>query len=129
TVAGDALARYKKLRGYDVYYLTGTDEHGQKIQQKAEAKGVSPLEYINPIVDEGKQVWKSLDIEYNDFIRTTEPRHEIVVQRIFQKLLDQGDIYKGEYQGWYCTPCEAFFTPTQLKDHKCPDCGNDVHLV
>ncbi|HEY8364674.1 MAG TPA: methionine--tRNA ligase, partial [Haloplasmataceae bacterium] len=129
TVAGDALARYKNLRGYDVFYLTGTDEHGQKIQQKAEAKGITPLEYINPIVEEAKKVWKSLDIEYNDFIRTTETRHTKVVQKIFQKLLDQGDIYKGEYQGWYCTPCEAFFTPTQLVDHKCPDCGNEVHLV
>lgn len=129
TVAGDALARYKKLRGYDVYYLTGTDEHGQKIQKKAEEKGVSPLEYINPIIEDAKKVWKSLDICYDDFIRTTESRHELAVQKIFQRFIDQGDIYLGNYEGLYCTPCEAFFTPTQLVDNKCPDCGGEVNLV
>src|SRR5690554_2853263 len=129
TVAGDAMARYKKLRGYDVYYLTGSDEHGQKIQQKAQEEGKKPLEYINPIIKDAKAVWKSLDIEYDDFIRTTETRHKLAVQKIFERFIKQGDIYKGEYEGWYCTPCEAFFTPTQLNDHKCPDCGSVVHLV
>ncbi len=129
TVAGDAMARYKKLRGYDVYYLTGSDEHGEKIQSKAEEKGLTPLEYIDPIIKEAKEVWKSLDIEYDDFIRTTDKRHEEAVQKIFKKFVEQGDIYKGEYEGLYCTPCEAFFTPTQLKDNKCPDCGEEVHLV
>ncbi len=129
TVAGDAMARYKKLRGFDVYYLTGTDEHGEKIQKAAEEKSLKPLEYIDPIIDNAKEVWKSLDIEYNDFIRTTEERHKVAVQKIFQRFIDQGDIYKGEYEGWYCTPCEAFYTPTQLNDHKCPDCGREVHLV
>lgn len=129
TVAGDALARYKKLRGYDVYYLTGSDEHGQKIQQKALEQGITPLEYIDPIIKDAKEVWRILDIEYDDFIRTTEERHKKVVQKIFEKLIAQGDIYKGEYEGWYCTPCESFFTPKQLKDNKCPDCQSEVHLV
>ncbi len=129
TVAGDALARYKKLRGYDVYYLTGTDEHGEKIQKTAAKAGLTPLEYIDPIIKQAKETWKSLDIEYNDFIRTTEARHEQAVQKIFKQLMDQGDIYKGVYQGWYCTPCESFFTPTQLVDGKCPDCGREVQLV
>ncbi len=129
TVAGDAMSRYKKLRGYDVYYLTGTDEHGEKIQKKAEEKGVTPLEYIDPIVNDAKEVWKSLDIEYDDFLRTTDKRHEIAVQKIFKRFVDQGDIYKGEYEGMYCTTCESFFTPTQLNENKCPDCCGEVHLV
>ena len=129
TVAGDAIARYKKLRGYDVYYLTGSDEHGQKIQEKAEAKGVTPLEYINPIIADAKKLWKTLNIEYDDFIRTTEKRHILGVQEIFERFLKQGDIYKGIYEGWYCTSCESFFTPTQLNENRCPDCKGEVHLV
>ncbi|MDF2699873.1 MAG: methionyl-tRNA synthetase [Haloplasmataceae bacterium] len=129
TVAGDALARYKKLKGYDVYYLTGTDEHGQKIQKKAEENNITPIEYIDPIIKEAKELWKRLDIQYDDFIRTTEERHVAAVQKIFQKFVDRGDIYKGEYEGWYCTPCESFFTETQLVDHKCPDCGREVNRV
>ncbi len=129
TVAGDALARYKKLRGYDVYYLTGTDEHGQKIQKKAEEKGISPIDYINPIIEDTKRVWESLDICYDDFIRTTEKRHVLAVEKIFQKLTEQGDIYLSNYEGLYCTPCESFFTQTQLVDNKCPDCGGEVNLV
>jgi len=129
TVAGDVLSRYKKLRGFDVFYLTGTDEHGEKIQKKAEEKGITPIDYIDPIIEEAKAVWKSLDIEYDDFIRTTEKRHEDAVQKIFQRFVDQGDIYKGVYEGLYCTPCESFFTIAQLKDEKCPDCNGDVHVV
>jgi methionyl-tRNA synthetase len=129
TVAGDAMVRYKKLKGFDAYYLTGTDEHGQKIQKKAEEAGLTPLEYIDPIVESAKELWKKLDIQYDDFIRTSEKRHEDIVQKIFQRFIDQGDIYKGAYEGLYCTPCESFFTETQLKDNKCPDCNRDVNLV
>lgn len=129
TVAADAMARYKKLRGYDVYFLTGTDEHGQKIQKKAQELNLEPLEYINPIVENAKKLWKKLDIEYDDFIRTTEERHKRVVQDIFERLLKQGDIYLGEYEGQYCTVCESFFTESQLVDGRCPDCGSEVQLV
>jgi methionyl-tRNA synthetase len=108
TVAGDAMARYKRLRGYDVMYLTGTDEHGQKIQKSAEAAGKDPQTFVDEIVAGIQKLWGALDISYDDFIRTTEPRHKKVVQKIFQKLLDQGDIYLGEYEGWYCVPCESF---------------------
>lgn len=130
TVAGDAMARFKRLQGFDVRYLTGTDEHGQKIQERALAAGVSPQVFVDNIVDGIKDLWQTLDVEYDDFIRTTEPRHKEIVQAIFAKLEAQGDIYKGEYEGWYCTPCESFFTETQVgEDHKCPDCGRDVQLV
>ncbi|MDN4527431.1 methionine--tRNA ligase [Fictibacillus fluitans] len=129
TVAGDALARYKRLKGYDVMYLTGTDEHGQKIQQKAEENNVSPQQYVDEIVTGIKELWEKLDISYDDFIRTTEDRHKESVEKIFKQLLDQGDIYLGEYEGWYCTPCESFFTETQLVDGKCPDCGREVKRV
>ncbi|ERJ12315.1 methionine--tRNA ligase [Haloplasma contractile] len=129
TVAGDAMARYKKLRGYDVFYLTGTDEHGQKIQEKAEEQGIKPIDYVTPIVEDAKKLWESLDIEYDDFIRTTDERHEEAVAKIFQRFIDQGDIYKGEYEGLYCTPCESFFTETQLNEGQCPDCGREVKLV
>ncbi|HET7615421.1 MAG TPA: methionine--tRNA ligase, partial [Bacillales bacterium] len=129
TVASDAIARYKRMRGYDVRYLTGTDEHGQKIQKKAEDAGVTPKEYVDEIVAGIQELWKELDISNDDFIRTSEPRHKMVVQRIFQKLLDQGDIYLGEYEGWYCRECESFFTDRQLVDGKCPDCGRDVQKV
>lgn len=129
TVAGDAMARYKRLRGYDVMYLTGTDEHGQKIQEKAEEKGVSPQSYVDEIVSGIQDLWKKLDISYDDFIRTTETRHKEVVEKIFAQLLEQGDIYLGEYEGWYCTPCESYFTETQLVEGNCPDCGRPVHRV
>ncbi|MFO7296097.1 MAG: methionine--tRNA ligase [Clostridia bacterium] len=129
TVAADAMARFKRLTGYDVMFLTGTDEHGQKIERLAREKGVTPKEYVDNIVAGIKELWKLMDISYDDFIRTTEERHEKVVQKIFKKLYDQGDIYKGEYQGWYCTPCESFWTERQLVDGKCPDCGRKVELV
>lgn len=129
TVAADAMARYKRLRGYDVMFLTGTDEHGQKIERIAREKGVSPKQYVDEIVAGIKELWKLMDISNDDFIRTTEKRHEEIVQKIFKKLYDQGDIYKGIYEGWYCTPCEAFWTERQLVDGKCPDCGREVELV
>ena len=129
TVAADSIARYKRLRGYDVKFLTGTDEHGQKIEEKAKAAGVTPIEYVDNIVTGIKQLWKDLKITNDDFIRTTEERHEKIVQKIFTKLYEQGDIYKGEYEGKYCTPCESFWTETQLVDGKCPDCGREVKLV
>jgi methionyl-tRNA synthetase len=129
TVAGDAMARYKRLRGYDVMYLTGTDEHGQKIERKAAEEGVTPQQYVDGIVTGIKELWKKMDISYDDFIRTTEERHKIVVEKIFQQLLDQGDIYLDEYEGWYCTPCEAFFTERQVENGNCPDCGRPVEKV
>jgi len=129
TIIADAIARYKRLSGYDVFYLTGTDEHGQKIQKKAEETGVSPQEYVDEIVDNAKDLWKSLGISYDKFIRTTDEEHVLCVQKIFKKLYDQGDIYKGEYKGLYCTPCESFWTETQLVDGKCPDCGREVNEV
>ncbi len=129
TVAGDAMARYKRMRGYDVMYLTGTDEHGQKIQQKAEEKGISPQEYVDGMIRDIKILWKKLDISYDDFIRTTEERHKKVVEKIFKRLLDQGDIYLDQYEGWYCTPCESFFTDRQVEDGNCPDCGRPVEKV
>ncbi|EFM09906.1 methionyl-tRNA synthetase [Paenibacillus curdlanolyticus YK9] len=129
TVAGDAMARYKRLRGYDVRYLTGTDEHGQKIERKAQESGKTPLQFVDEIVLGIKELWKKLDISYDDYIRTTEDRHKRVVERIFTKLVEQGDIYKGEYEGWYCTPCESFFPERQLNDGNCPDCGRPVELV
>ncbi|MBO7743963.1 methionine--tRNA ligase [Paenibacillus sp. MWE-103] len=129
TVAGDAMARYKRLRGYDVWYLTGTDEHGQKIERKAAEKGQTPQQFVDDIVVLIKDLWKKLDISNDDFIRTTQERHKAVVERIFDRLLQQGDIYKGHYEGWYCTPCESFFLERQLVDGNCPDCGRPVELV
>ena len=129
TIIADAIARYKRLTGYDVFYLTGTDEHGLKIQKKAEDAGVTPQEYVDEIVGNAKDLWKSLNISYDKFIRTTDKEHVECVQKIFKKLYDQGDIYKGEYKGLYCTPCESFWTETQLVDGKCPDCGRDVNEV
>ena len=129
TIIADAIARYKRLTGYDVFYLTGTDEHGLKIQKKAEEAGITPQEYVDKIVVNSKDLWKSLNISYDKFIRTTDPEHVVCVQRIFEKLYNQGDIYKGEYKGLYCTPCESFWTETQLVDGKCPDCGRDVNEV
>lgn len=129
TIIADAIARYKRLIGYDVFYLTGTDEHGLKIQKKAIDAGITPQEYVDKIVVNSKDLWKSLNISYDKFIRTTDPDHVVCVQRIFEKLYNQGDIYKGEYKGLYCTPCESFWTETQLVDGKCPDCGRDVNEV
>ena len=129
TVIADAINRYKKLQGYDTFFLTGSDEHGLKIQKKAEQEGVSPKEYVDKIIENAKDLWKSLDIEYDRFIRTTDEDHVETVQRIFEKLYDQGDIYKGEYKGLYCTPCESFWTETQAADGKCPDCGREVNEV
>ncbi|MFY9176534.1 MAG: methionine--tRNA ligase [Caldicoprobacterales bacterium] len=129
TVAADAMARFKRLTGYDVMFLTGTDEHGQKIERVAKEKGVSPKEYVDHIVAGIKELWKTLDISYDHFIRTTDPEHKETVQKIFKKLYDQGDIYKSEYEGWYCTPCESFWTEVQLNEGKCPDCNREVELV
>lgn len=126
STAADTMARFKKLTGYDVFFLTGTDEHGQKIERKAHEAGVTPKAYVDHIVDGIKALWKMMDIEYDDFIRTTDERHVKSVQKIFRKLYDQGDIYKSEYEGWYCTPCESFWTELQLKDGCCPDCGRPV---
>ena len=129
TVVADTIARYKRLRGYDVFFLTGTDEHGQKIEEKAKAAKVTPKEYVDEIVNDTKKLWKTLGISYDKYIRTTDKEHVECVQKIFQKLYDKGDIYLGSYEGLYCTPCESFWTETQLVDGKCPDCGREVKLV
>src|SRR5699024_5247323 len=129
TVAGDAIARYKRMRGYDVRYLTGTDEHGQKIQQAAEDQNKEPQQYLDEIVDSIQALWKKLKITNDDFIRTTEERHKKVVEKIFAQLLEQGDIYLDDYEGWYCISCESFFTETQLDDGRCPDCGKEDEKV
>ncbi|MER2261665.1 MAG: methionine--tRNA ligase [Psychrobacillus sp.] len=129
TVASDAMARYKRLRGYDVRFLTGMDEHGQKIQEKAQEAGMEPQAYVDEIALAAKKTWATMDISYDDFIQTTESRHTKAVEKIFQTFLDNGDIYKGEYEGSYCTPCESFFTETQLEEGNCPDCGRPVHKV
>lgn len=126
TVMADAMARFKRLTGYDVMFLTGTDEHGQKIQKVADEKGMSPQQHVDEIVEGIKELWKTMEISYDDFIRTTEPRHVKRVQDIFMRMYEKGDIYKGEYEGWYCTPCEAFWTETQTVEGKCPDCGRPV---
>ncbi len=132
TVATDAMARYKRMQGFDVMFLTGTDEHGQKIEEKAAAKGVSPKQFVDDII-EGKggilDLWKLMNISNDRFVRTTDDYHELSIQRIFKKLYEQGDIYKGAYKGLYCTPCESFWTDNQLKDGKCPDCGRDVEYA
>ena len=122
----DAVARYKKQRGYDVYFLTGTDEHGQKIEEKAAAQGITPKEHVDNIAGEIKSIWNLMNTTYDKFIRTTDDYHETAVQHIFQKLYDKGDIYKSEYEGWYCTPDESFFTDSQVTDGKCPECGRPV---
>lgn len=129
TIICDALARYKRMQGYDVFYLTGTDEHGQKIQKVAAAVNTPVKDYIDGVVRELKKLWKLLDISYDKFIRTTDEEHMQAVQKIFTKLYEKGDIYKSNYEGWYCTPCEAFWTKTQLVDGKCPDCGRPVELM
>lgn len=129
TVASDAMARYKRLRGFDVRFQTGMDEHGQKIQEKAAEAGKEPKLYVDEIAQAAKELWTLMDISYDDFVQTTEKRHTETVEKIFQKFLDNGDIYKGEYEGSYCVPCESYFTETQLDEGKCPDCGRDVQVV
>ena len=129
TCIADALARYKKEQGYDVFFLTGSDEHGQKIEERAKKKGVTPKEFVDPIIDNAKDLWSKLNINYDKFIRTTDEEHVACVQKVFNKLYEQGDIYKGSYEGWYCTPCESFWTESQLVDGKCPDCGREVKLM
>ena len=125
-VLADAIARYKRSKGYDVYFQTGTDEHGLKIETKAHDAGVLPQEFVDSIATEIKRIWDLMDTSYDNFVRTTDKHHKEIVQKIFNKLYEQGDIYKSEYEGWYCTPCESFFTDSQLVDGKCPDCGRDV---
>ena len=126
-VLADSIARYKRLKGFDVYFQTGTDEHGEKIEIKAREKGVTPKEFVDDVSSEIKRIWDIMGTSYDKFVRTTDPNHEKVVQHIFKKMYDHGDIYKGEYKGLYCTPCESFWTEAQLVDGKCPDCGRDVH--
>ena len=125
-VLADSIARYKRAQGYDVFFQTGTDEHGQKIEEKAEAAGMSPQAFVDQVAGEIKRIWDLMNTSYDKFIRTTDKDHEAQVQKIFKKLYDQGDIYKGYYEGLYCTPCESFFTESQLVDGKCPDCGREV---
>ena len=133
TVAADTMARFKKMQGYDTYFLTGTDEHGQKIEKKAAEKGVTPLAYVDEIVANTQKLWKLMDIQYDDFIRTSQDRHMKVVQKVFRQFYDQGDIYKSAYEGLYCTPCESFWTPTQVVEKDgvkcCPDCGRPVESM
>ncbi|NLL17552.1 MAG: methionine--tRNA ligase [Clostridia bacterium] len=129
TTMADTLARFNRLKGKDTYFLTGSDEHGQKIQRRAKEAGLSPQEFVDRIVAGFQNLWEKLDIEYDDFIRTTEPRHKKVVQEIFKTIYDKGDIYKSEYEGWYCNPCEAFWTERQVEEGNCPDCGRPVELV
>ncbi len=128
-VLADAIARYKRLTGYDVYFQTGTDEHGQKIENKALEVGITPQEYVDNIAKEIKDIWDVMNTSYDKFVRTTDKNHEKIVSQIFKKLYDQGDIYKGEYSGLYCTPCESFWTESQLVDGKCPDCGREVSVA
>ena len=127
-VAADATARFKRSQGYDVFFCTGTDEHGQKIENKATAAGVSPQEFVDGIAGQIKNIWDMLGISYDHFIRTTDDYHVAAVQKIFERLLAQGDIYKGNYEGWYCEPCEAFFTDTQAEGGVCPDCGRNFEV-
>ena len=126
-VLGDAIARYKRLKGFDVYFQTGTDEHGEKIELKAKEAGITPKEYVDNIASQIKDIWDIMNTSYDRFVRTTDPKHEREVQKIFKKMYDKGDIYLGKYEGLYCTPCESFFTESQLVDGKCPDCGREVH--
>ena len=125
-ILADSIARFKRYQGYDVLFQTGTDEHGQKIEEKAQASNKSPKEFVDGVANEIKRIWDLVGVSYDKFIRTTDEYHEKQVQKIFKKLYEQGDIYKGAYQGWYCTPCESFWTESQLVDGKCPDCGRPV---
>lgn len=126
-VLADSVARFKRMQGYDVYFQTGTDEHGEKIQQKAKEAGITPQQYVDNVAGQIKSIWDIMNTTYDRFVRTTDKAHEEKIQKIFNKLYNQGDIYKGSYEGMYCTPCESFFTESQLVDGKCPDCGRDVH--
>ena len=125
-ILADSMARFKRKQGYDVFFQTGTDEHGQKIEEKAKAQGKNPKEFVDEVAGEIKRIWDLVGVSYDNFIRTTDPYHEKQVQKLFKKLYEQGDIYKGAYEGWYCTPCESFWTESQLVDGKCPDCGREV---
>lgn len=129
TTFSDTIARYKKMRGFDVHFTTGTDEHGQKIEKVAKEKNMAPKEYVDQFAEDAKQLWNKMHIEYDEFVRTTNPKHEQIVEKIFDKFMKSNDIYKGEYEGWYCVPCESYFTETQLVDGKCPDCGREVKLM
>jgi methionyl-tRNA synthetase len=129
TVAADAIARFKRLTGYEVWFLTGSDEHGQKIERVALAKGQKPQTYVDNIVQSFQHLWARLAISNNDFIRTSEERHKKVARALFQKLYEQGDIFKAKYQGWYCSPCETFWTEGRLREGKCPDCERPVELL
>ena len=126
TTLADCIKRYKQARGYDAYMLTGLDEHGQKVQNVAEKRGLTPKEHVDEMAADAKKLWELMDIQYDDFIRTTDERHEKAVKKIVEKFLQNGDIYEGEYEGWYCMPCETYFTESQLVDGKCPDCGREV---
>ena len=126
-VLADAIARYKRLMGYDVYFQTGTDEHGEKIELKAKEKNQLPQEFVDDVALEVRRIWDTMNTSYYKFVRTTNPAHKEMVSKIFERLYQQGDIYKGRYEGLYCTPCESFFTESQLIDGKCPDCGREVH--
>jgi methionyl-tRNA synthetase len=126
-ILADAIARYKKLTGYDVYFQTGTDEHGEKIAQKASEAGVNPQEYVDEVSLEIRRIWDVVNTSYDSFVRTSNPHHKVLVSQIFEKLYKQDDIYKGKYEGWYCTPCESFYTESQIVDGNCPDCGRPVH--
>ena len=125
-VLADAIARYKRMKGFDVYFQTGTDEHGEKIELKAKDKGIAPQQYVDEVASEIKRIWDIMNTSYDRFVRTSNPNHKKVVQKIFNKMYEKGDIYKGEYSGSYCTPCESFWTESQLIDGKCPDCGREV---
>ena len=129
TTFANTIKKYREMRGFDTYFLTGLDEHGQKIQDVAMGRGLKPQEHVDEMAIAAKELWSKMKIDYDDFIRTTEPRHEKIVEQIFEKFMQNGDIYKGEYEGWYCVPCETFFTPTQLEDGKCPDCGREVKMM
>ena len=126
-VLADSIARYRRQQGYDVYFMTGTDEHGQKIEEKAKAAGKTPQVFVDEVAGVIRGLFDLMNTSYDKFIRTTDPYHELQVQKIFKKLFDQGDIYKSIYEGWYCTVCESFYTDSQVVDGKCPDCGADVH--
>ena len=128
-VLSDAIARFKRREGFDVFFQTGTDEHGQKIEEKAEKAGMTPQAFVDMVAGEIKDIYKLLNISYDKFIRTTDKDHERQVQKMFRKMYENGDIYKGSYKGWYCTPCESFWTETQLVDGKCPDCGGEVKMA
>ncbi len=128
TVVADSLARYKRMMGYNVRFMTGSDEHGEKIQKRAEDAGLDPQTYVDNIAVSFKEVWKAMGISYDYYVRTTDDYHVACVQKVFTRLLEQGDIYLGKYEGWYCTPCESFFTDSQVgEDHLCPDCHRPVH--